>query len=137
MPFVWRSRIRFVDTDASRRIHYTAMMRHFEAAEHEFLMHIGSPYTQITTREIGYPRVHVEVDFHSPVTYNDVLDIAVSVGHVGGSSFSFLFDASVEGRRAASGKIVVVAMSMATKKSCAVPEDLAAALRPHISERTT
>lgn len=132
MSFVWQSRIRFVDTDASRRIHYTAILRHFEAAEHEFLLHIGFGYSQITTRDVGYPRVHVEVDFQSAIHYNDLVDIEVSVGRVGGSSFTFLFNATVEGRQGASGKIVVVAMNPATKKSCAVPADLAAALKEHL-----
>src|SRR5207249_2642856 len=72
MPFVWRTRIRFVDTDASRRIHYTAMFRHFEAAEHEFLIHIGFPYSQIASREVGFPRVHVEADFKDAIGYNDL-----------------------------------------------------------------
>src|SRR3989442_16038733 len=91
-PFVWQSRIRFVDTDASRRIHYTAMLRHFEAAEHEFLIHIGFPYSQVATREIGFPRVHVEADFKAAITYNDLIDIAVAVEKIGTSSFTFVFD---------------------------------------------
>ena len=33
----WPSRIRFVDTAASGRIHYTAIFRHFETAEFEFM----------------------------------------------------------------------------------------------------
>jgi acyl-CoA thioester hydrolase len=132
MSFAWQSRIRFVDTDASRRIHYTAILRHFEAAEHEFLLHIGFGYSQITTREVGFPRVHVEVDFQSAIVYNDLIDIEVSVGKVGTTSFTFLFSATVQGRQAASGKIVVVAMNPATKKSCPVPEALATALRTHI-----
>jgi acyl-CoA thioester hydrolase len=133
-PFIFRSRIRFVDTDASRRIHYTAMLRHFEAAEHEFLSHIGFPYSQISSREVGFPRVHVEVDFQSATTYNDLLEIEVWVARIGGSSFTFAFRACVEGRQAASGRIVVAAMSPATKKSCPVPATLAESLRPYLRE---
>ena len=131
-PFVWQSRIRFVDTDASRRIHYTAMLRHFEAAEHEFLTYIGCPYSQVSSREVGFPRVHVEVDFQSPTTYNDLLDIEVTVEKIGASSFTFAFRVSVEGRQAASGRIVVVAMSPATKKSCPVPAAMVESLKPYL-----
>ncbi len=111
------------------------MLRHFEAAEHEFLLHIGCPYSQITTREVVFPRVHVEVDFQAAVAYNDLLEIAVSVERIGGSSFTFALNTTVEGRQgqAASGRIVVVAMNPATKKSCPVPEELAAALRPYLT----
>ena len=131
-PFVWHSRIRFVDTDASRRIHYTAMLRHFEAAEHEFLSHIGCAYPQISSREVDFPRVHVEVDFQSGTKYNDLLAIEVWIERIGGSSFTFALRASVDGTQAASGRIVVVAMSPATKKSVPLPAGLAESLRPHL-----
>ncbi len=111
------------------------MFRHFEAAEHEFLMSIGQGYTQITTREVGYPRVHVEVDFQSALAYNDLIDIEVSVGRIGRSSFTFLFNVTKDGRQAARGKIVVAAMSPATQRACPVPETLVAALQPHLTER--
>jgi len=34
-PFRYETRIRFVDTDASGRIHYTSLFKFFEAAETE------------------------------------------------------------------------------------------------------
>ena len=110
----------------------TAILRHFEAAEHEFLRHIEFGYSQITTREVGYPRVHVEVDFQSAITYNDLLDIEVSFRRSWGNLVYVLVQ-RFGGRPSctASGKIVVVAMNPATKKSCPVPDDLAAALKAH------
>ncbi len=36
-PFRFKTRIRFIDTDTSGRIHYTAMFRYFESAEIEFM----------------------------------------------------------------------------------------------------
>ena len=39
--FIHRVRVAFVDTDASGRIHFTAMLRYFEAAEQEFLRSLG------------------------------------------------------------------------------------------------
>ena len=48
-PFSWRTRIRFIDTDASQRIHYTALFRHFEAAEEEFLRSFGQSFLSAET----------------------------------------------------------------------------------------
>ena len=56
-PFVFQTRIRFIDTDASGRIHYTAMFRYFESAEIEFLRTLGINYDP--KRPINFPRVHV------------------------------------------------------------------------------
>ena len=42
MPkFTHRVRVAFPDTDASGRIHFTAMLRYFESAEIEFLRSFG------------------------------------------------------------------------------------------------
>jgi len=57
MPFRWTTRILFIDTDASGRIHYTAMFRYFEAAEIEFFRSIGVLHEH---KGISFPRVHVE-----------------------------------------------------------------------------
>ena len=63
--FVWRTKIRFIDTDTSGRIHFTSLFRYFEAAEEEFLSSIGCHYLVIEEEEkdVTFPRVHVECDF--------------------------------------------------------------------------
>ncbi len=128
-PFVWESRIRFVDTDASRRIHYTSIFRHFEAAEDEFLRHIGCAYQHVEDREVAYPRVHVEADYLAPIGYDDLLATRVSVERVGASSFTLAFEAAVDGRPSARGKITVVAMDRKTRRARPLPEAFAAGLR--------
>ena len=129
MPFVWPSKIRFVDTDASGRIHYTAMLRHFEAAEHEFLEHLGCSYQDGRGSGVDYPRVHVEVDFMIPMSYNDRIEIQVGVEKVGQSSFTFGFLTLLRGQPAAKGRIVVVAIDHKAGKPCPIPETLLACLR--------
>ena len=125
MPFVWPVRVRFVDTDASGRIHFTAMLRHFEAAEIEFLRSLG-----LLSREaaVGFPRVHVECDYTSPLVFDDLMDIAVTVERVGRTSFTLAFDVSIDGRNAARGKLVIVTIDRATQRAIPLPEKLRAAL---------
>ncbi len=123
LPFVWQSRVRFVDTDASRRIHYTAMLRHFEAAEFEFLRSLGCAYGEAGRGELTYPRVRVECDYLGAVGCDDLLDIAVTVERIGTSSFTLAFDATVDGRPAAKGKVVIVCMSRLTQKAHPLPDE--------------
>lgn len=125
-PFVWRSRVRFGDTDASGRIFYASLFHHMGAAETEFLRHRGVSYGGQT--EIGFPRVHVECDFASSLVFDDPMDIAVTVERVGRSSFTLAFDVSVDGRHAARGKLVIVSIDLATQRAVALPENLRAAL---------
>ena len=60
MVFRWPVRILFIDTDASGRIHYTALLRYFEAAEIELFREAGA---QEDRDEVAFPRVHVECDY--------------------------------------------------------------------------
>jgi YbgC/YbaW family acyl-CoA thioester hydrolase len=131
-PFEWLHRVRFSDTDASGRIHYTAMLRFFEAAEVEFLRSLGVPYSVIQDGQTSYPRVRIECDYTGAVRDDDVVAIGVTVERVGRSSFTLAFDARVGAREAARGRITIVCMSIATQTSRPLPETLAAILRSRL-----
>ncbi len=122
--FRWPARIRFVDTDASRRIHYTALLRHFEAAEVEFMRYLGIPYNHLDVSQYSLPRVHVEADYLAPLTNDDLIEIEVKVGRIGEKSFTLEFAAYHGEVLAGRGKIVVAVMSVATAKACALPQYL-------------
>ncbi|MBK5290213.1 MAG: acyl-CoA thioesterase [Acidobacteriia bacterium] len=131
--FRWPLRVQFVDTDASGRIHYTATLRHFETAEAEFMRHIGCPYDHIEDRDTAYPRVHVECDYLASMTYEDLVEIGVSVLRIGGKAFTLGFQVTHNGTVAARGNIVIAAMDRNTGKSKLLPEALLQSLRPHLT----
>ncbi len=125
--FEYELRIRFVDTDASGRIHYTAMFRYFEAAEFEFLRSRGVTYQEFG--EYSFPRVHVECDYKGATRYDEVLKIGVEVSRVGTSSFTYAFLArALDGRDVAAGSITVVCLGKALGKPVGIPEALRQAL---------
>jgi acyl-CoA thioester hydrolase len=127
-PFIWQSRVRFGDTDASGRIFYVSLLNHFDAAEAEFLRSLGCSYRQIQAGNTAFPRVRVECDYLSALKYDDLMDIAVTVDRVGHASFTLAFDVSVDGRQAARGKVTVVSMDRETQKATSLPEQLHSAL---------
>jgi YbgC/YbaW family acyl-CoA thioester hydrolase len=127
MPkFTHRVRVAFPDTDASGRIHFTAMLRYFEAAEIEFRRSLGYCYRDAP--DVGFPRVRVECEYRSAVGFDDELDIAVSVKRVGTSSYTLEFAALKDGVTAANGSIVVVSVGRPGRAQ-ALPEVLREALR--------
>jgi YbgC/YbaW family acyl-CoA thioester hydrolase len=126
MPnFTHRVRVAFPDTDASGRIHFTAMLRYFESAEIEFLRALGFIYRDAP--DIGFPRVRVECEYRSAVGFDDELDIAVAVKRVGTSSYTLEFTALKEETIAANGSIVVVCVGRPGRAQ-ALPEALRKAL---------
>ncbi len=132
-PYIHPSRIRFVDTDASQRIHYTAMFRHFEAAEVEWLRAGGCAYSDERLAEVTFPRVHVECDFQAQLRYDDLVEIGLTVERIGTSSFTMVFDVRKDGTPCARGKIVVVCIQRASGRPCAIPEGLGEILRRQLA----
>ncbi len=118
-PFRWETRIRFIDTDASGRIHYTCLFRYFESAEIEFLRTLGLGYEVRT--DFAFPRVHVEADYTKSIGYDDLIVIEVALDRVGRSSLRFDFRVMKLGELAACGSVVVVCMSLRTQSSIEIP----------------
>ena len=56
------------------------------------------------------------------------MDIAVTVDRVGRASFTLAFDVTVEGRKAARGKVTIVCIDRQTQRAIPLPERLRAAL---------
>jgi acyl-CoA thioester hydrolase len=125
-PFRFETRIRFIDTDASGRIHYTAMFRYFESAEIEWMRSLGIVYGRA---DFTFPRVHVECDFKLALLHDDPIVIEVFLTKLGGSSARLEFRTLKNGEIAATGVIVIVCMSRETQRAMRIPDELRAKLR--------
>ena len=137
-----RVRVPFPDVDSTGRIHFTAMLRYMEIAEHELMRSIGFPYA-IPLPDTALPRVHIECDFRQAVHYDDMLMVEARVHHVGRSSWTVAFtirsteevakteeqhDAQTAGEIVAEGKMTIVAMNPTTERAKPLPDDLRRAL---------
>ncbi len=121
MVFRWPVRILFIDTDASGRIHYTALLRYFEAAEIELFRAAGA---HDDLEKVAFPRVHVECDYRGAIYFDDELIIELSIGNMGRSSIELLYRAMKKGAVAANGKIVIAAMDPKTDRATEIPPGL-------------
>jgi len=81
-----RLRVRWVDTDASGRIHYTAAFRYFEIAEFELLRALGAP---LSRGEVDFPRVNVAATFKKPLTVDDCIEVRIRPGRIGERSITY------------------------------------------------
>jgi acyl-CoA thioester hydrolase len=120
-PFRFNTRIRFIDTDASGRIHYTSMFRYFESAEIEFMRRVGVSYTK---QGYGFPRVHVECDFLLSMVHDDEIEIEVFLTKLGRSSVRLEFRTWKERRLAARGAVVIACMDKVSERAIPIPTDL-------------
>jgi acyl-CoA thioester hydrolase len=125
-PFRFQTRIRFIDTDASGRIHYMSMFRYFESAEIELLRTVGITYD--LRRSYAFPRVHVECDFMSVIAHDDLIEIETSLIKLGRSSAHFQFCTFKGATLAAQGSVVVACVDRDTQRAIAIPDDVRAKL---------
>lgn len=140
-----RVRVPFVDVDSSDRIHFTAMMRYFELAEHAMMRAVGLPYAT-TLHDAAFPRVHLDVDFRAPVVFDMLLDVEVRVEHIGTTSWANVFsacraledtvalpNAAPPGALVAEGHMTIVAMDPATQRPTPLPAELRRALTSEVA----
>jgi len=94
MPYIYRRRILFGETDAARIV-YTPRFTDYcmEAAEVWFRDYLLSDWYQMNAyEELGTPVVHMELDFFAPLIGNDIVEIEIKLSKVGNSTVSLAFE---------------------------------------------
>jgi YbgC/YbaW family acyl-CoA thioester hydrolase len=78
-------RVAWADTDAGGRIHWSAVFRWAELAEHALLRKLGR-----SRSEAGpYPRRSTEAVYHLPLEFEDEFDVQLGVEKAGRTSVTF------------------------------------------------
>jgi YbgC/YbaW family acyl-CoA thioester hydrolase len=116
-------RVAWADTDASGRIHNTAVFRWAEVAEHDLMRRAG------ITAVAGYVRRHVEATYHLPLRFDDAFDLALAVERVGNSSIVYAWRVERDGALCVEGRSVVVHVG-AGEQPAPLPARLRALLEP-------
>ena len=87
-PFRTRRRVEFAETDMAGIAHYANFFLWMESAEVDFLTGRGlNVDIGWEGRLLRFPRVSASCDFLRPVTFMDVVEIAVQVERVGTKVF--------------------------------------------------
>jgi len=111
--FVHERRIEFHETDMAGLVHFSNYFRFMEACEHEFFRSLG--WTLHTNEDgvmRGWVRVHAECDYASPLHYQDVLEIRLTVTDKTDKSFAYRFTFTRKGAgEVARGSMRVVCVS--------------------------
>lgn len=102
-------RIEFCDTDMASIVHFANFFRFMESAEVEFLRSRGlNVKLDWEGQTLGFPRVSATCDYLKPITFDDVVDITVSIDRLGTKSVTYAFAFSKKGEEIARGKVTSV-----------------------------
>jgi acyl-CoA thioester hydrolase len=118
------ARVAWIDTDASGRIHYSAVFRWIEAAEASLRRRLG-----ILDDWESYPRRHVEVDYLAALRFEDEIEIRLGPDAVGRTSITWTWQVIRGEETCISGSHTVVHVD-GSGGSAPLPERVRALLEP-------
>lgn len=134
-PFVARDYVRWSDVDPAGIIRWDAYTRFFELAEAELFRSVGVSYASIPERfGVTLPRAALHMDFDSPSTLDELLDVRTYVSRVGRTSLTLNFDVHGNGGALrAHGYLVLVSAARGIPHGAPQPwpEALLALLAPY------
>jgi YbgC/YbaW family acyl-CoA thioester hydrolase len=132
IPFRTSRRIEFADTDMAGIVHFSNFFRWMESAEVELLRSLGlSVKMSWDGQSLGFPRVAASCDYLAPATFEEVLDVAVTVKRVGTKSVTYAFVFSRGPVLVARGEVSSVCCRMKpdqTMESVEIPASIRAKL---------
>lgn len=132
--FVHERAVRFEEVDAAGIVFFGRFLEYCHDAMERFFDGVPGGYVGlITKRRIGFPAVHVEADWRSPLRYGDTMRIEVTVPRVGTSSctFRYRFTRAGDGAEVATIEHVTVSTALDTMQKLPLPEDCRALLEAH------
>ena len=125
-------KIRFGDEDHAGIVYFPRFFDFFHQAFEDMFEAHGVPYrTCLDVDRVGWPAVHAQADFTSPLRFGDVLLIDVSVEKVGTSSatFQYVGTREADGAKIVQGRTVVACIDLRTFRSQPIPEKYRAMFR--------
>ena len=106
--FCVAERVAFFETDASGIIHFMFVLRYFEVGEREALRTAGIKVGDPSRGGEHLPRVHVDVEYHRPLFYDDPIEIRTQCHHIGRTSITWHHDIYRADERCVSGTMTTV-----------------------------
>lgn len=129
--------IKFEDVDAAAIVFFARFLGYaHEAMEHFFSGLEGGYPELILHRRVGLPAVKVNMSFHAPARYGDVLRVETSTAHLGNKSATLRYRMFREhdGVLAAEVEHTIVTTNLATMTSCSMPDDVRAIFAAHLEK---
>ena len=120
--------IRFSDVDHAGILYYPRFLHYFHCCFEDFFERgIGIPYNHLLDVErIGFPTVHMEVDYLKPLRFGDHVEISLGIHKIGNKSVTWTYtgDTARDNKkvRAVEASLVTVAMDMDSFKGIELPQ---------------
>ena len=119
-PFVHHERVRYRDLDAFGHVNNAVYLTYLEEARNAFLAHLGLVRGVADIRMI---LARTEIDFRSPLSLGEEVEIGVRPGRLGNKSFDLEYELRAGDRVVAAAKVVLVTYDYERSAPIPVPEE--------------
>jgi YbgC/YbaW family acyl-CoA thioester hydrolase len=131
--FKFTRTIEFSETDMGGLVHFSNYCKFLEAVEHRFFKSISySIVTSQTDPPVGWPRVHIGIDYKKPLRFEDEIEIQLLVSKLRSKSITYrirIYKLTGDAPElAATAEMTVVCVSWVkpgSMKACNIPKELA------------
>ncbi len=127
MAFSFPVRVYYEDTDSGGVVYYANYLKFMERARTEYLRQLGFEQDQLIEQEnIIFAVKSVNVNYHLPAKFNQLLDVTASVTEF--KKASLLFEQKIihqqDQRLLCSGSILIASLNAQSFKPCAIPQSI-------------
>ena len=134
--FIYKTQIRLHDTDAAGLIFFTNQLKIVHDAYELLLEEFGFSFPQMLRGgKYFLPIVHAESDYKASLFVGDKISIAIKVGHIGTTSFSFEYIIHRGKTLVGAAKTVHVTINQKTGKKIPLPTKLRKALEHYATSK--
>ena len=123
----WHSvetRVIYGDTDQMGVVYHANYLKYMEVGRTELLRSRGIAYRDVEAMEVLLQVVQVEVKYHRPAQYDDVIEIRSRVAQLGHASIVIENEICRDGEVLVTGKVKLASVSAVTRKITAIPDRL-------------
>jgi len=127
-------RVRYAETDQMGFVYYGNYAMYYEVARVEAFRNLGFPYKSLEDMGIGMPVLSLNINYHHPGRYDDLLTLKVSIPEKPRARIKFAYEViNQEGKKINTGETELVFMNMESGRPVRLPEVLGKLLKPHFA----
>lgn len=131
--------VRFEEVDAARIVFFGRFPYWCHEAMERFFDPMPGGYPDlILRRRVGFPAVHMDADWTSPLRYGDIAQIETSISKIGTTSatFQFVFTNKATGAHVATFHHVIACVDLDKMTKQPLPADVRALFQAHLTYPT-
>ncbi len=133
--FVFERPVRFEDVDVAGVVFFARFLNFCHEAMEAFFGAIEGGYSHLVlVRKIGFPAVHFDIDYRSPLRYGETASITVDITKLGNKSVVLHYSMRRKGEAeiVAEGFHTCVVSDLVRLQGIFMPDDIRAHLEAHL-----